>query len=96
MGRGKGARAANLDGVQLRWGEAVVRLSRSGLRPEGGGTLRPRTLFPVPSLLQPSLREPAGERDAPCSSPGADNTGEARRECEHDEAIPGEAEGDAP
>src|SRR5215208_2573458 len=70
----------DLDGVQLRRGEAVVCLSGSGLRPQGCGSVRTGALLPVPPLLRPRLREPAGERDAPCSSPGAGEPGEARRE----------------
>src|ERR671911_1903614 len=35
MGGGAGTRAPCLDGVQLRRAEAVVRLSRRGMRPEG-------------------------------------------------------------
>src|SRR5215208_436027 len=78
MGRCAGARAPELVGVQLRRREALVRLPWSGLRPEGGCAVRAGEVFPVPPLLRPHLREPAGERDAPCSSPGADDTGEAR------------------
>ena len=50
----------------------------------GCGPVRTRALLPVPSLLRSGLREPAGERDAPCSSPGTGDSGEARREREHD------------
>src|SRR5215212_406053 len=96
MGRCKGARAPDLDSVQLRWRAAVVCLSWSGMRPEGCGSLRTWALLSVPQLLRSRLREPAGERDAPCSSPGADDTGAPWRELEHDEALPGEAQGDAP
>jgi hypothetical protein len=59
----------------------------SRVRPEGGGPLRAGEVFPVPSLLRSSLREPAGERDAPCPSPGAGGPGEAWRERELDEAF---------
>src|SRR5215207_2304885 len=96
VGRRAGARAPDLDGVQLRWREALVRLSWSSLRSEGSSPLRSGPLLPVPSLLRSGLRKSAGERDAPCSSPGADNPGAPWREREHDEALPGEAQGDAP
>src|SRR5215208_3590295 len=96
MGRRARASAPYLDGVQLRRREAVVRLSRCGMRPEGSGTLRTGALLPVPPLLRSRLREPAGERDAPCSSPGAIHPGEARREREDDGAVPREAQGNAP
>src|SRR3712207_5922593 len=45
--------------VALEWtacdfrGEALVCLSRSGLRPEGCGPLRAGALFPVPPVLRP-------------------------------------------
>ena len=51
--------------VPLSWtvcnfgGEAVVRLSRSGMQQEGCDPLRTRALLPVPPLLRPQLREPA-------------------------------------
>ena len=61
----QGARVPHLDSVQLRWGEAVVRLPWSRVRPEGGCPVRAREVFPVPPLLRSRLREPAGERDAP-------------------------------
>src|SRR5215211_1702455 len=96
MGRCKGARAPGLDGVQLRRAQAVVCLSGSRMRPEGSCPLWTWTLLSVPSLLRSGLREPAGERDAPCASPGADDTGAPWREREHDEVLPGEAQGDAP
>ena len=50
----------------------------------------PGSLLPVPSLLRSGLREPARERDAPCSSQSTIHPGETRREREHDEALPGE------
>jgi hypothetical protein len=96
MGRRAGACLPCLDGVQLRRAQAVVCLSGSRMRPEGCNPVRSGTLLSVPSLLRSGLREPAGERDAPCSSPGADDTGAPWREREHDEVLPGEAEGDAP
>ena len=74
MGRRTGARTPELDGLQLRWGEALVCLSRSGLRLESSDPVRAWALLPVPSLLRSCLREPAGERDEPCSSPGAGDT----------------------
>jgi hypothetical protein len=86
--------------VSLDWtkcnfgGEAVVCLSRSGLRPEGSCDVWTGALLPVPSLLRSGLREPAGEPDDPCSSPGAVHQGAPRREREHDDAVPGEAKGD--
>src|SRR5215207_7322078 len=95
MGRPAGARVPRLDGVQLRRGEAVVHLSGSRMRPEGGNPVRAGTLLSVPSLLRSGLRESAGERDAPCPSPGAGDPGEARWACEHDGAVPREAKGDA-
>jgi hypothetical protein len=89
-GRCAGARALDLDGVQLRWTEGLVRLPWSGLRPEGCCAVRAGKLFPVPSLLRPRLREPAGEWDVPGSPQGAIYSGASRREREHDEALPGE------
>jgi hypothetical protein len=87
----------SLDGTTCNFGgEALVHLPRYRVRSEGSDPLRTWTLFPVPPLLRSSLREPAGEWDVPDSSPGASHTGEARREREHDGAIPAEAEGDAP
>ena len=56
MERGKGARAPDLDGVQLRRRAAVVCLFRGGLRPEGCSSVRAREAFPVPPLLRPHLR----------------------------------------
>src|SRR5215204_1128476 len=46
MGRGKGARAPELDGLQLRWREALVRLSWCGMRPQGRGSVRAGALLP--------------------------------------------------
>ena len=67
--------------VSLDWtacnfgGEAVVHVSGNWMRPEGCDPVRAGEVFPVPSLLRLSLREPERERDAPWSSPGADDTG---------------------
>src|SRR5829696_3166429 len=88
MGGYQGAGRTSLDGVELRWREAVVYLPRSGMRPEGSTPLRTRALLPVPSLLPARLREPARERDVPRHSQGAGDAGEARRERDHDAAIP--------
>src|SRR5215203_2879403 len=95
MGGCTGACAPDLDGVQLRWGEAVVCLSRSWMRPEGGGSLRTGALLPVPSLLRALLREPEGERDVPGSSQGTIHTGASRGKRKHDGAIPGQTQRDA-
>src|SRR5215211_7855033 len=65
MGRGKGDSVPCLDGLQLRRGEDLVHLSRSGLRQEGCGSVRSWALLPVSPLLRAPLREPAGERDVP-------------------------------
>ena len=88
--------------VPLTWtacnfgGQRPWFVSGRGMRPEGSCPLWTWTLLSVPSLLRSGLREPAGECDASCSSPGADDTGAPWREREHDEALPGEAQGDAP
>src|SRR5215212_9371122 len=93
MGRRGGNRAPCLDDLQLRWREALLRLPWSGMRTEGSGFVRAGALLPVPSLLRARLREPAGERDVPGSSQGAIHTRAPRREREHDEAVPREAQG---
>src|SRR5829696_9312254 len=96
MERGKGTRGPHLDGLQLRWGEAVVHLSRSGLRPQGCGSVWAGSLLPVPSLLRSRLRESARGQDVPGLEEGTEDKEAPRREREHDGAILGEAQGDAP
>jgi hypothetical protein len=49
-----------LDSLQLRRTEAVVHLSRRGMRPEGCSPVRTRALLPVPTLLRALLPEPTG------------------------------------
>jgi hypothetical protein len=71
----------------------VICLSRSWMRPQGCHPLRTGALPPVPPLLRPGLREPAGERDDPCPSPGTGDKGEARRERGHDEAVSRKTQG---
>src|SRR5215212_1671523 len=93
MGGDTGTPAPQLDGMQLRRGKAVVYLPWSGKRQEGCGPVRSGALLPVPPLLRSRLRESAGGRDEPNASPGAGDTGEARREHDHDGVLPGEARG---
>jgi hypothetical protein len=83
--------------VALSWTACTFGGERpwSGLRSEGSSSVRSGEVFPVPPLLRSPLRKPARRQDAPCSSPGADDPGEARREREHDGAVPGEAQGNA-
>jgi hypothetical protein len=71
----------------------MVHLSGSWMRPEGSDPLRTGMLIPVPPLLRSRLLEPAGERDEPCSSPGAGDPGEPRREREHEEPLPEKPKG---
>src|SRR4051812_47744875 len=70
-------------------------MSGGRVRPEGCDPVRAGTLLPVLSLLRSCLREPAGELDDPRPAKGPGDKGEARREREHDGALPGEAQGDA-
>src|SRR5215211_2090297 len=95
MGGCKGAGRISLDGVQLRRREALVRLLRSVLWPEGGNPVRTWTLLPVSLLLRPGLRKPEGKRDVQGTPQSAIHTGASWREREHDGAIPREAQGDA-
>ena len=88
MGRCAGARAPELDSVQLRWGEAMVRLPWSGLRQEGSTPLRTWPLLPVPSLLRARLRESARGQDVPGLEKGTEDKEAPRRERVHDGAIP--------
>jgi hypothetical protein len=71
MGRRAGTRAPDLDGVQLRRGEALVRLSGSQVRPEGRGPVRAGEVFPVPAGPVASMctcKRPTRERT--CSTHG--------------------------
>jgi hypothetical protein len=95
MARRAGDSAPLLDGMQPRWAEALVLLSRRGVWPQGSDPLRSGMLFPVPALLRLKLREPAGDRDVAGSTQSAGYPGAAWWECEHDGAVPGEAQGDA-